>query len=108
MPKATTKTFTAQIYMAGDIAHAKQIIRSYVLDIGLCVTIEPVDFIYTGGEEAGFRVGLINYPRFPAMDEEVFEKAVALADKLRDALAQNSYSIVTPSLTYWDTRRTAE
>ncbi len=40
------------------------------------------------------RVGLINYPRFPSTPEAIFERAVALADLLRDRLCQHSYSVV--------------
>jgi hypothetical protein len=104
MTDATAPTYTAQIYMAGDIAHARQVCRRFCSS-GLCVTLEPVEFIYTGGAEDGFRVGLINYPRFPARNEDTFDKAVRLANQLRDELCQHSYSIVTPSVTVWDTTR---
>jgi len=44
-----SQTYTAQIYIGGDIAHAKQICQSHCMAVGLCVTIEPVDYVYTGG-----------------------------------------------------------
>lgn len=87
--------------MAGDINVAKQICREYCFDIGLCVTIEPVDYIYTGGEESGFRIGLINYPRFPCSRPELESKAKELASILREKLFQKSYSIVFPDSTYY-------
>lgn len=96
------------IYMAGDIAVAKQVCREYCLRVGLCVHVEAVDFIYTGGEEAGFKVGLINYPRFPSDAEDIGRKAAELADALRERLYQHSYSIVGPVETIWSTRRQPE
>lgn len=98
-------TFWATIFMSGPIEQAKQICRQYCLDVGLCVTIEPTLYIYTGGEESGFRVGLINYPRFPASPALLQSHAEELAEKLRDALCQHSYTIMTPKATVWNTSR---
>jgi hypothetical protein len=99
-------TIRFDIFMAGDIAQAKQVCREYCLAIGLCVTIEPVDYIYTGGEEAGFRIGLINYPRFPTDETALHQRATELADLLTKRLCQHSYSIVGPRETEWFSRRT--
>lgn len=99
------KTYRAQIYMAGDIGQAKQVCREYCKKVGLCVTVTPTDFIYTGGEETGFVVGLINYPRFPAPPSAINEHATALANVLRLRLCQHSFSIVTDDKTYWSSER---
>ena len=53
VPEKTT-TIRFDIYMAGDLAQAKQVCREYCFEVGMCVHVEPVDFIYTGGEETGF------------------------------------------------------
>lgn len=98
-------TFGATIYIAGDEQTAKHICRQYCFEVGLCVTIEPTTFIYTGGEEAGVRVGLINYPRFPTTPDAIFETACALGDKLMHGLCQHSYSVVGPNKTRWFSRR---
>ena len=95
------------IFMAGDITAAKQICRQHCFEVGLCVHIEPVDFIYTGGEEAGFKVGLINYPRFPTTEEALLERAVILGHLLMEGLFQQSFSIVGPTETEWFSRRPA-
>lgn len=100
-------TIRFDIYMAGDSAQAKQVCREYCFAEGFCVHIEPVDFIYTGGEEAGFKVGIINYPRFPTTEGDLREKAGSLADLLMTRLCQHSYSIVGPSVTEWFSRRPA-
>ena len=98
-------TFFAHIYMAGDLADARRVCRRYTFDVGLCVTIEAVDYVYTGGAETGFRVGIINYPRFPKEPSEVRQVAEALAELLRAELAQHSFSIVMPDVTIWNTTR---
>lgn len=76
MKTTTEPSIRVQIFMAGDISEAKKEIRSYCYEVGLCVTVTPTDFIYTGGEESGFVIGLVNYPRFPDSREaeEVSQK----------------------------------
>ena len=98
-------TIRVDIFIAGDIEQAKQVCREYCFDVGLCVTVEPTAYIYTGGEEAGVRIGLINYPRFPATLAEIREKANILADRLMHSLCQQSYSVVGPEETEWFSRR---
>lgn len=101
----SAQTLRFDIFIAGDIAQAKQICRQYCFDVGLCVTVEPVGFIYTGGEEAGVRIGLINYPRFPTDAEKLRAVAHDLAGKLLVGLCQHSFSIVGPEQTEWFSRR---
>ncbi len=102
---ASSNTFWAKIFMAGDLAVIKQACREHCLAIGLCVTIEQADYIYTAGEEKGVIIGLINYPRFPVeSQEEVTKKAEELATKLADRACQRSFSIMTPEKTFWFTR----
>tara|TARA_R100000365_G_C2748614_1_gene80766 strand:- start:11996 stop:12313 length:318 start_codon:yes stop_codon:yes gene_type:complete len=103
----SSESHTVTIYIAGDLAEAKTTCRNFCFEVGLCVTVEPTSFIYTGGEEAGVRVGLINYPRFPSSPEEINGKAFALADRLMRDLCQHSYSVVTPTETHWHSRRPA-
>jgi len=105
MINQSAKTFTARIYMSGPIEVAKQIIRAECLREGLCVTIEPTTFIYTGGEEAGYVVGLINYPRFHGPPDAIAARARDLLHKLLDATFQHSGLIVTPESTEWVSKR---
>jgi len=101
----TVSTIRYDIFIAGDLEQAKQICRQFCYNRGLCVTVEPVAYIYTGGEEAGIRVGLINYPRFPMEQETLQSMARDLANQLMCDLYQNSYSIVGPNETEWVSRR---
>lgn len=96
-------TCTVRLYMAGDIEHAKRVLRAecYPPNEGLCVTIEPTAFIYTGGEEAGFVVGFVNYPRFPSAPEDLFTRARLIAERLIPELSQWSALLVAPDRTLW-------
>lgn len=100
-------TIRFDIFIAGDHAQAKQVCREFCFEQGLCVTVEQVAYVYTGGEEAGVRVGLINYPRFPTEKSLLRNTAMALAVRLMEALCQHSYSIVGPDETEWVSRRQA-
>lgn len=101
----TAKTVRVDIFIAGDVQQAKQVCREWCMEVGACVTVEPVSYIYTGGEEAGVRVGFINYPRFPASEAYIAGRAENLAERLMQRLCQHSYSIVGPEETVWHSRR---
>lgn len=98
-------TYVITLYLSGPIEEAKQALRAECLREGLCLTIEPTLFIYTGGEELGFRVGLLNYPRFPTEPEVLRARAEKIALALIEATHQHSALVVTPDTTYWYTRR---
>lgn len=110
----TVETWHVDIFMAGDIAQAKQIAREFCYENGFCVTIEPCLYIYSGGEEEGFRVGIMDYPRFPLGKVELNDRAYVLAGLLRYRLRQASFTMTTPEETVWyswvlaDNRSTAE
>ena len=107
MTTKTADTYWVRLYLSGPIEVAKQVCREECLREGLCVTIEPTTFIYTGGEEAGFVVGLVNYPRFPTIPEALIVRARDLAIKLLDRTCQYSVLIMTPERTDWVTKREA-
>jgi hypothetical protein len=105
MRQESAPSYCLTIAIAGDFETAKVVCRRYCMQVGLCVTIEPVAYIYTGGEEAGVRVGLINYPRFPSTEEQIWHHATELAELLRSELCQHSYSIIGPDRTIWNSLR---
>ncbi|MXN46105.1 hypothetical protein GR138_12980 [Shinella kummerowiae] len=94
-------SFNVDIHMAGDIAAVAHVLQQEAARKGMCVTLTPQTFIYSGGREDGFRVGLINYPRFPKTPDDIVVEARVLADWLRAYLGQVSYSITTPTETIW-------
>lgn len=99
-------THVVRIYLSGPIEVAKQVLRAAVLEEGLCVTVEPTTFIYTGGEEQGYVVGLVNYPRFPSVPEQITQRALLLAQRLLKETHQLSAMVVAPDTTTWISRRT--
>jgi len=105
MKSKKTKTYWVKVFAAGAIEIAKQVCREEFLKKGLCITIEPTLFIYTGGEEIGFVIGLINYPRFPASPSSIRSRARQLAIKILDRTCQHSTLIMTPEKTEWITKR---
>lgn len=105
MIEKTAASATVEIFLAGPIEVAKQIIRRECMARGLCVTIEPTLYIYTGGEETGYRVALRNYPRFPVSVQDLEARARELFHVLLDETHQNSGMIQGPVETVWFSRR---
>jgi hypothetical protein len=105
MTEKIETTYQIKIYLSGSIELIKNTIRPYCMQVGLCVTINPTLFIYTGGEEYGVEIGLLNYPRFPSTNEELLRNAVCLAERCRNNSFQHSYLIVTPETTIWNSSR---
>lgn len=108
MIEASLPTYYANIWLGlkngydgeiGDIQFVKNYCQEYV-EKGLCVTITETEFIYTGGNEPGVIIGLINYPRFPKEDGEVLAEAIQLAEQLMRSFEQYRCSIVTPHRTF--------
>ena len=93
------------IHIAGDIEQAKQVCREYCHRVGLCVTVAPTTYIYTGGEEAGVTVRLIKYPRFPTTNLQLNDTARELAELLVARLCQHSYTLESPAVVTWMSRR---
>jgi hypothetical protein len=101
------QSYPISIFMAGDCEAAKKLCRFYCDEVGFCVTVTPTSYIYTDGQEDGFVVGLINYPRFPLDPSELWARALSIADTLRVSLGQDSYSIQAPDKTLWQSWRAA-
>lgn len=97
----TTATYQATIWIAGDIESAKQVIRERAYYDGMCVTVTPTTFIYTGGEESGVSLGICEYPRFPRPHAEILEAARHLVSVLLPALNQRTALIVATDVTEW-------
>jgi hypothetical protein len=99
------KSYPVSIFMAGDLSDAESVCREYCDDSGFCVTVTATNYIYTRGEEDGFIVGLINYPRFPRDPDVIWKRAEELAAMLCDNLSQQSYTIQAPGKTVWFSHR---
>lgn len=96
MIRATADTYPISIFLAGNIKQAKRSCRELCDELGFCVTVTPTTYVYTGGEEPGFIIGIINYPRFPADRETLLDRAIVFAEKVRVDCGQDSYTIQAP------------
>lgn len=94
-------TIEYTIFIAGEYNKAEQVARAYCDREGFCVTVSKTKYVYSFGEEEGIIVGLINYPRFPKTQDELHNHAITLANLLKDALNQKSFSIQGPKKTEW-------
>lgn len=108
------ETFTAQIYIGtkkgydNDLSilmedkknFVKKICQNYVDKIGWCVSVTSTDFIYKDGQESGFIIGIINYPRFPLTKEQLKNRTINLASILKENLQQLRVSIVFSDETF--------
>lgn len=94
-------SFPVTIYIGGRYSKAIQVLEKYCNKVGYCVTLKSTLYVYKDGREHGIEVGLINYPRFPATPEQIIDKAIEIAEKLRKELKQESFSIQTPRDTIW-------
>jgi len=107
MEHKTCPPYPVSIYVAGDLSDARRICREHTFAVGLCVTVTPTEFIYTGGAETGVCVGLINYPRFPSNAESLWATACGLGDALMRGLCQQSYLVQSSDRCEWFSRRDA-
>lgn len=105
MIQKTEPTYRVKVHLAGDFEDARRSLRRQALEEGLCVTLHPVEFVYTAGMESGVTVGLTNYPRFPKSREELFDRAVRVAVRLMDDLCQHSALVEADDQTQWLTKR---
>lgn len=105
MKRVEALSFPVSIFIAGRACGIEGQCRTYADEVGFCVTATPTTFIYTGGEEEGYIIGLINYPRFPSDPETIWGHAETLAARLCAEAGQQSYTIQAPDKTVWFSHR---
>ncbi len=103
------KTFRAIIYVGLKghydgkihlIEEAESICQEYCNEVGLCITITPLKFVYKDGGENGCAIGLINYPRFPSSEETILNHGIQIGKLLMKEFSQMKVSIVCDGKTY--------
>lgn len=105
MKRVVIPTYTATIYVGGSYTTALEVCGRFCIDVEWCVTVEPLQYVWTHGGESGVRVGLINYGRFPAEPSRIWEVAEDLAVRLIEGLHQQTASIVAIDRTVWLSKR---
>lgn len=93
-----TKDLTTNVECDYDIV--KAVIQNFVNELGECVKITPVEFIYTNGSEKGLSIQFIQYPRFPREESQILKRSMLLANSLMGTLNQQRCSIISPTYTY--------
>lgn len=98
------KTFKSEIYVGfreqyTDKYHTYEelidICKEYCDEVGLCVSIEKIDYVYTDGNESGAKVTLINYPRFPKEDKEIILTSSVLGNIIMKRFKQYRITIIS-------------
>lgn len=96
-------TCQATIYVGlkegyGGVLHAPEeavkVCEDYCNDVGLGLTVWLCSFVYTGGDEPGVCVGIINYPRFPSSKDDIRRHALVLAGRLKETFRQERLTVV--------------
>ncbi len=98
-------TWVGRVYLAGDYDEIRAAVRRFCSGEGACFSVTPATYIYSGGEEAGATVTLINYPRFPKPAPDLERTINRLAQMLMAECHQSSLCVETPSETVWTSRR---
>jgi hypothetical protein len=105
MKVLTCPTHVVYIYVAGQAEDAKRSLSRQCLEDYRCVFVESGSYIYPGAREEGVKVTLVNYPRYPASQDDINERAMLMASVLIRDMYQHSAMIVTPTETVWVTHR---
>ena len=98
------ETVKISIYVTGDESVIRKWLQHYVMR-GLCVTLSKTEYIYTYGNEDGWVVGLINYPRYPSDYDSLLLLANEIAVGVMEETATGSSTIVTDKETIFISRR---
>lgn len=100
-------TVVVDVYVSGDYTSIKHCLSKFCLE-GLCVSVSPVDYVYTYGLEAGAKVTLINYPRYPTTQVDLIKTAKRLGLSILGYTAQGSFTVVGPDETYFYSNRSQD
>lgn len=99
------ESFTVTLYIGGCITTAKAVLARMAAETGACWSVEPTEFIYSGGRETGMAIRDLNYARFPRTVKAVEDRMAVVAVDLMDVLGQGSCSLVGPTQSRYLTRR---
>lgn len=104
MKHMVCSSFAISLFVTGE--NITEACQEYCDNNGLCVTITETNYVFTGGSEKGYIIGLINYPRFPKNNYELMFIAEDLGHFLmKKCNPQGSYTLQTPNYTHFITNR---
>jgi hypothetical protein len=79
--------------------------RQHCFEKGLCITVEPVKYIFTGGSEDGVRIGFINYTPYPKERIDILLRAEKLGYDIAERNGQWSFTIIDDHLSRYYSRK---
>ena len=86
-----------EIYIAGDYGMALEALRKWCSEDRDCWSVQRIDYVYTGGQEAGVKLTRIDYPRFPMVTgKELHDRGMGMAHYMLQELHQSSCTLFGP------------
>ena len=108
----TANTRVIDIYMAGSYTDARRVCGEYCAQQGYCFSIVKTDYAHGCEDEvmgyrieAGIKVTLINYPRFPEEHDDMENRAIIIAKSIARVNDQGSFTIASNKLSKFYSRR---
>jgi len=115
MPISDTEVLTREcmawmvtLYIGGALEEVRAILAREAAERGACWSIEPTEFIYSGGREQGVVVRQIAYARFPSTAEEAMHDMLVLGRRVMEATGQGSFSVIGPESSVFVSRRAGD
>ena len=101
----TCLPWAVTLYIGGSVEIAKDALAQEAALRGACWSVEPTEFIYSGGREQGVIVRQIAYARFPQSAEAAERDMLRVGHLLMERLGQGSFSVVGPLTSTFVSRR---
>ena len=94
-------TYWVRVFIGGDFDTLRSICNDWAQQNNVCVSISPREYIYKGGSAMGAVIELINYPKRPRTEKEIWVDGMNLARDLRMGANQLSFTIMDPDVSEW-------
>jgi len=101
----TEASYSVKIYIAGPIDLIHQSCRKFVNRTRICVNVTPNHYIFPYGEQPGAIIELIQYPKYPAQNEDIFLTAIELGYAICEECHQGSFTITDRNISKTFDRR---
>lgn len=99
-------SWTVTLYIGGEVAEVKRLLARRGAEIGACWSVEPTEFIYSGGREQGVVVRRIAYARYPSDAEDAMTEMERLGEMLARVTGQGSFTVIGPDESvFWSRRK---
>lgn len=98
-------SWTVTLYIGGEVDEVVRLLARQASEKGACWSVEPTEFVYSGGREKGVIVRQIAYARFPSDPDDAMHEMEALGEMLARVTGQGSFSVVGPSESVFMSRR---